>query len=391
MTLRPATVRRGLVERRGQVVILEGDETLISGIDGALGIRFDAERNDLAAITARFAAEGVDAPAILVLFTTFEDLGAGGPSYFVPLFNDTAGTGMGPIDQRAEFGVAALVGVVDLKQRSTHGQRLGADASHELAHRHLAYFPPVTPSSSTVAIDLLGRQRAHWHALLDSDGSLMGGHELRALGAGRFVVVSRNVRFSSLDLYALGLARPDEVGPFFFIAGGRTEGGAWIPGAAELPPGTVILGTEVALSIEEVVEAAGPRDSAGPEGSRMAVLFALLTRPGESATSTAVIAEAEAIDAARDEIGSTWETLTRGRGTLCTRLDGCPALETPDAGRKIEGGDSDCRCTQGARGEGAGHGAPALLLAIVLRAIPRRRRIRCRALGRSCGRSSRRG
>jgi hypothetical protein len=261
MELRPASTRRGLVTRQGEVFILEGDATLVSGIGGALGIRFDEERNDLAAITARFAAEATDEDAMLVLFTTFEDRGAGGPAYFVPLFNDVEGTGLGPIDQRAEFGVGALLAVINLKERSSHGDRIASNAAHELAHRHLAYFPPPMPESSTVAIEILGRQSAHWHALLHSDASLMGGHELREVAPDRFSVVSRYGRFSELDLYGLGLFTPDEVRPFFFVRNGRTEpGGAPIPEAAELAPGTIVVGERIELGIDDVIRAAGPRD-----------------------------------------------------------------------------------------------------------------------------------
>jgi hypothetical protein len=358
--------------KHGDVVVLEGDATLISELGGALGIRVDAERNDLAAITARIAAEAIDEDAVLVLFTTFDDRGAGGPAYFVPFFNDVLGTGMGEIDRRAEFGVEAFVGVANMKQRASHPQ-LELDAAHEIAHRHLAYFPPPMPRTSTAAVDILGRQSAHWHALLHSDASLMGGHELREVEPGRFTVVSRYARFSELDLYGLGLLAPEEVAPFFFVAGSP------IPEAAELEPGTMIEGRRIDLTIDDVVLAAGPRD---PGEKELRLVFALLTRPGESATSTSANAEAELIDLFRGELESEWIALTRSRGRLCTRLDGCLVPETPDAGMIIDPKTGDCGCAAvPSRGEGAGS-SPALLLVLLIVWI------RCRGRERSCGRSS---
>jgi hypothetical protein len=384
MELRAAVERRGLAAKQGEVVVLEGDASLISGTAGAYGIRFDEERNDLGAITAR-VAEAIDAPAVLVLFTTFDDRGAGGPAYFVPIYNDVNGTGMGPIDQRADFGAAELTAVVNLKQRGGHGDRLAADFVHEVAHRHLAYLPPLTPRSSTVAVEILGRQEAHWHALLSSDGSLLGGHELREIEAGRFQVVSRNVRLSPLDLYLLGLFDAGEVSPFFSVKDGRTDRGAPIPEAAELEAGAEITGTRIDLDADDVVRAAGPRD---PGDAEMRVVLALVTRPGESATSTAVAAEAAAIDALRPELELAWSSFTRDRGSLCTRLAGCLVPEAPDGGNMVVKPGSDCGCAAlpSARGEGAGHFGPALLLAFMLALRRAFVPLRCRAREPSCGR-----
>jgi hypothetical protein len=380
MNARPERSGRGLTVARGGVLIVEGDAELISGIGDQIGIRFDAERNDLEAVTARIA-ETSDPGGLLVLFTMFEDRGAAGPAYFVPLFNDTEGTGMGPIDRRAEFGVARYEGVVNLKRRLTHGDRILEAAVHELAHRHVAYLPPI--ASGTTAIDLLGRQGAHWHALLHSEGSLLGGHAFRPIGPDRFVVLERDVRLSSLDLYLLGLAAPAGVGPFFFIGGGSNEDGRPIPEAAELAPGVIVLGARIDLTVEDVLSSVGPRS---PGGAEQRLVFALITRPGEVATSTSVIEEAAAIDRLRGDIAAAWADHTGGRA--CTSTEDCalPDAGVDDRGRPGDRGGCGCRVLHDRRQrEGAGRArfAPALLLALGLMA---RTWLRCPGRGRSSDR-----
>jgi hypothetical protein len=224
--------------------------------------------------------------------------------------------------------------------------------------------------------------------MLHTDGSLMGGHELRPAGNG-FVVVARYVRLSELDLYGLGLFAPEEVRPFFVIGNARNENGSLIPAAAELVAGARITGSKIDLTIDDVIRAAGSRD---PGEAEMRAVFALVTRPNEAATSTAVIAEAQAIDALRSDLEAAWSSFTRSRGSLCTRLAGCLVSETPDAGVSIDKNGGDCGCAAVLRGEGAGHGAterivslaPALLLAIIVCVRPW---LRCRARGPSSDRS----
>lgn len=327
MELRPNTAARGLVARVGEVTVLEGDADLVSGAPGQYGLRFDEARNDLAAVVARLAAEGLDVPATLVLFTTFDDQAGGGPAYFVPISNDTEGTGLGPVDQRDLFGAHALEGVANMKRREGHlAERRLPLLVHELGHRHLAYLSAAPVAGSTVAPTLLGRQQAHWHAALDTGGSVLGGHGFVEGAPGRFTVTRVEGALSELDLYALGLMAAEEVQPTFFIEGARTEAGFQVPAEAQLAVGDVVLGTRAVLRIEQVVAALGPRARAAPETR---AVFALLTAPGEGAEAARV--EAEAVDALREELEAAWPTWTRGRGSLCTKVAGCEVTAV-DAG-----------------------------------------------------------
>ncbi len=313
-------------QRRGEVFIFEGNEEGISGLDDQLGLRFDEERNDLATLTRRAAQSGLDGPGLLVLFTTFDDRGAGGPAYFVPFFNETKGTGLGPLDQREAFGVQALEGLINMKRLESHDEaELIGIFIHEIAHRHLAYFTSFTPSGSTTAVSLLGRQGAHWRAAMHTQGSLLGGHDWLQIEPGCFVAHASNTGLSSLDLYALGLLPAAEVPPAFIIAAPTLASGAAHPQDAILQPGAVVRGARIDVPLDALVAEHGPR-AIDPEPLQLT--FVLLTRPGESATDAR--ATADKLDALRLRITEAWSDPTQGLGALrterCAPLD-CEAPE----------------------------------------------------------------
>lgn len=367
--LRPGVTTRGLVSRFGEVVVLEGDADLVSGADGQWGLRLDEDRNDVAAVCRRFAEQVADPAATLVLFTTFEDRGGGGPAYFVPIFDDTPGTGLGPLDQRDVFGVRGLEGFVNMKRLDDHEEEAQLPLLvHEVAHRHLAYLEVAPVDGATVAVPLLGRQQAHWHAALHTGGSVLGGHGFVESTPGTFVVARKNDALSGLDLYGLGLLEPDEVEAFFFVDGLRTLDGAPIPAEAQLELGTALRGERIALDAQDVVAALGRR----PRADRpMQVVFALLTAPGQAASSTTVRAEAARIDALRGALEQAWPDWTRGRGALCTRLSGCEGSSPIDAGSIDAGAPAPAHggCRSGLAGA---RGAPWLALLGLLAARRRR-------------------
>lgn len=316
----------------GEVAILEGEPALVSGVGTSLGLRFDEERNDLAAVTARYARDVGDRGGMLVLFTTFDDRGASGPAYFVPIFNDVLGTGLGVIDQRAEFHVSAIEAVINMKRLDEHaGDRALEVLAHEVAHRHLAYMEAEI-DSSTAAVPFYGRQHAHWRAALDTAGSIMGGYGWLETTRGRFVVTRSNDGFSELDLYGLGLREPSEVPPFFLILNARTEAGFALPDSAELTIGSRAVGDRIDLAIDDVIRALGRRRPPSPSGSDLDLTFALLTAPGEAATSTGALDAASRIDGLRRRFEAEWPRLTLGRGRVCTVIRGCLAEAPPDGG-----------------------------------------------------------
>src|SRR5262249_40462266 len=98
--------------------------------------------------------------------------------------------------------------------RSMHYPILG----QEFAHRWLAYLA-YTDGGGAKSLAMLGRDQAHWASTLDADASVMDGQRWVDDGDGTFTDVEAQSRYSSLDLYAMGLLAPSEVPPWFRIAG----------------------------------------------------------------------------------------------------------------------------------------------------------------------------
>lgn len=347
----------------GEVLIVEGDG-LVSGIGDFFGIRFDEDVNDLARLTARIAEEGADVDGLVVLFTTFQDRGAAGPAYHVPFYEDVAGTGDDDVDQRDAFGVERLTGIANLKRLDAHDDPV-AIFLHEVGHRHLAHLVADVGGSTTTA-PLLGRQQAHWHALLETNGSVLGGHAFVESQPGRFVVRERDVRYSDLDLYALGLIGAEEVEPFFFVADATNEAGFAIPAEAQLQPNTAVLGRRVDVTIDDVVRAVGPRDPPyGTAETELRVRFVLLTAPGEAATSSTALATAQTIETFRTSIGASYGSYVRDRGTICTSVAECTSAPKPPD-------DDGCSCSVNRKRRGRTAVAWFVLLFVGVRTLSRR-------------------
>lgn len=352
----------GQVRVVGQVAVIEGDALIVSGSTGALGLRFDEERNDVAAIVRRYAEQVADPPAVLVLFTSFNDLGGGGPAYAIPIQNRTPGLGFGPIDQRSIFGVEGLRSVANMKRPEDH-EALVPLLAHEIAHLDLAHLDLV-PGTTTATAVLLGRQRAHWAASLHTEGSVLEGYGYAEISPGTFVVNAKRSRFSELDLYGLGLLSPAEVRPFFRIDNAHVQSGARLPIAAELSIGDQVFGRRVDIDIAEVVRVNGPRPAL--ERKELWALFALVTAPGERWDDPGLDAKITAVDEARRAIEEAFPTLTRGRGTLRTTLPerADAGVEGSDAGSVTPPPASGCGCHSG--------GAPSWIFALAILAARRR-------------------
>ena len=80
--------------------------------------------------------------------------------------------------------------------------------AHEYGHRWMAYIdPPV----------LLTQDHAHWNFFLHTSGSVMGGNDIQDNGDGTFTTLAPRDFYSPLDLYLMGLLKPEEVPPTFLV------------------------------------------------------------------------------------------------------------------------------------------------------------------------------
>jgi hypothetical protein len=346
------TLQAPLLRPHADIHILEGDPSLISGDAPDFGLVLSQQRNDLAAITTRYTKEAADFPGTLIVFTQFDDQASPAPAYFVPIYNDTTGTGMDLIDRREMFGVTRLEGFINMRRLDDHGDKLLPRLLHEVAHRHLAYMKTQVPNSTT-SLDLTGREGGHWNAAFNSQGSLLEGYEWRESGIGRFVSVAKQDRLAPIDWYGLGLIDAQALDRLFFISDARVASGARLPDAADIPIGTVVTGTRTDFTGDDLVAALGPR----PFTPELRVAFLLLTAPGETASSTTVLATADRIDALRLELEQSWIAQTEGRGTLRTTTN--EAHNTLDATRKPSpkaptNGHGNCGCGLTAKHQTAG-------------------------------------
>lgn len=330
--------------RFGEVWILPGDAHTVSAAADGYGVRFDDTVNNLGAVVRRYVLEAGELPGVLVLFTTFQDQGSGGPAYYVPIWNEALGTGLGPVDQRGLFGTREVLGIANLKQPEGHGERVIPLLLHELGHLHLAYADLAVETSSG-PVSILGRQKAHWHAALHTEGSFLGGHGFRGQGEGRFVVIARDETYSQLDRYLLGLGPPPVLPELFFVAHARTESGATIPPDAQLPLGQVVIGTRVSIPLTAIENMLGPREPPVKDAPKVLhAAFALLTAPTETATDARVVGLAERLEALRPELERAYEDATGRLGYLDTRAPERPEIPRPDAGFFRDGIGDGCAC-----------------------------------------------
>jgi hypothetical protein len=184
---------------------------------------------------------------------------------------------------------------------------------HESGHRWLAtlLFKDAAGGSSD---SLLGRQRAHWSFFFDSDASFMEGNDIEDLGGGSFRTTAAVLRYSMLDLYAMGLVDASEVPPFFLVDGAT---GASQNRESAPRTGVSFTGQRHDLTVADIVAALGPRNPSARQATRLhRQAFVYVVGRGRTADSAAV--------AKLERFRAAWEpffaSATGGRMTLDTRL-----------------------------------------------------------------------
>jgi hypothetical protein len=186
--------------------------------------------------------------------------------------------------------------------------------AHETAHRWLARLQFLDADRRT-SDALLGRQRAHWSFFMDSDGSVMEGNEIQALSGGQFRTATTSEKFSRLDLYAMGLATPDEVPAWFYIDAPMSS-----HDREDRPEsGVTITGTRRDVLIQDVIGAMGPRVPAAadsPRAIRQAHIY--ITRTDNSSFLREL--DLRNLARIREEFGAFFSRATENRMTVRTAL-----------------------------------------------------------------------
>jgi hypothetical protein len=165
----------------------------------------------------------------LILFTNFEsnlDL-VGVLAFAINVQNDVLGIGnpnraeiFPKFDHTAEYGsqgrLKSFLTMKNLKVweddplENTFGPATSTLSvlTHEFGHTWIAFIdPPV----------LLTQDRAHWNFFLHTSGSLLGGNDIQDNGDGSFVTLAPKNIYSPLDLYLMGLLKPEDVPPTFLV------------------------------------------------------------------------------------------------------------------------------------------------------------------------------
>jgi hypothetical protein len=329
----PADLQHGAVEQLGEVVILEGDSTIVSDDgSGGFAVAIDMTTQNPVDITNRFYSVYPDEFDEIVVFTNFRDGGnPGALAYEVQVQNDVDGIGRAMLAQQQVWGsptnLYAFVNMMWIDQYQKYDGLALTDArsllyptlGQEFAHRWLATLR-YQDGQGRVSSALLGRAAAHWATTLQADASVMDGQRWVDNGDGTFTDVEQNARYSPLDLYGMGLLPPEKVPPWFLlhdavdVHSGAAIDPTQIPGV-----GTKVKARREDITIAQVIAGSGARKpsfAASPKQFRVA--FVLVTRPGERAVD--VQDKALLLESVRKRWEAAFATFTGGAGSMCTQV-----------------------------------------------------------------------
>ncbi|HEX9983312.1 MAG TPA: hypothetical protein VGF69_08610 [Thermoanaerobaculia bacterium] len=168
---------------------------------------------------------------------------------------------------------------------------------HELGHRWLLHVDIMEDGQPKRSLNPLGAHPAQYvHTpapyvvFSNDDSSVMGGATFADNGNGTFRSPDYSAySYSYLDLYLMGLIPASDVKPWFYIAGSNPAlGGAYYP-----PQARTFSGTRKDVTVQQVIDAMGPRKPAWPDTQRkFRVLTVLMTDPSRQATPTELAAVA---------------------------------------------------------------------------------------------------
>jgi hypothetical protein len=310
-------------------VDLSGASARTGGGAQAVGERFSNETElDTVSASKRFYQTHGDNFDQLIFWSDTTVVSGGTFAFESSVANEVRGIGMQVFDNSRDYGSSGgrLRSFVVMDRLGKYPDNpasivLGENSTlsvmgQEVGHRWLAFlrFRDTNGQSST---QLLGRDNAHWSFFMDSDASVMEGNDIEDLGGGSFRTVGAVKRYSRLDMYAMGLATPDEVSRFFYVdspiniqpsAKTRESGPA---------TGVTFNGTRRDVLIQDVIDAMGARTPTAAESPRVfRQAFIYIVSPGNSSRATDV----QKLDRIRREWVTFFNQATEGRMTSVTSL-----------------------------------------------------------------------
>jgi MYXO-CTERM domain-containing protein len=363
-------------------------------------------------IVPLYDATGSKRPDVISLWTTFKMDKNAVETLFDPIGNDVTGIGLEDDyggDGTMKSSAAPLRAILlhnDFTELDARAKLQNAPTEQfakyifllELSHVWGPALRVPTDATHTDADELIGFP-FHWSFWMDASGSPAGGNAWKDNGDGTFTTsgqLPKDVKYSMLDLYMMGLAEPSEVQPFGVLEGATPPAGVTDPfthgayskesfpwfGAAPF----TVKATRRALTIDDVIAANGART---PARSSSTLNVGIVLVVGKDTTDDARASLETAFDPIADSLVPAFHDATSGRGeiALATHVDDPAPVTDADAGAD-EGGtagshetttttQSGCSVTSGSpgepRGDGTGALAPAALALIVLAARRKRR------------------
>ncbi|HEX8408069.1 MAG TPA: hypothetical protein VF883_04355 [Thermoanaerobaculia bacterium] len=187
---------------------------------------------------------------------------------------------------------------------------------HEFGHRWLYYFSIRENGQTTRALNpVTPHPAAYVHTAAAfpvygaEESSAMGGGFFTPRGDGTYRAHAANMGYSWHDLYLMGLASPEEVQPWFYLAGTTLPKEYWPE------EGAVASGERRDVQISQITDVHGPRvPSASLAQKKFKVLFVLVTEDGTEATE----AEVAKLNEWRAVMERNFARATGGRATLTT-------------------------------------------------------------------------
>jgi MYXO-CTERM domain-containing protein len=281
----------------------------------------------------KFAAEAGAKPEVLSVWSNFPMNGGAVSTIFVPYANDVAGIGLDPAGSPKPPLRAALLhnDVTQLAKRAATAGAPSVDGFArylfllELSH----LWGPALRFPADAANGLTGKELIgfpfHWSFWMDAGGSIAGGNRWKDNGDGTYTVIPQKpgeMKYTTLDLYAMGLAQKSEVSPFGVLyeavvpptvkdpygGGIKPESFPWFGST----PFTVSAKRKT-VTIDDVVKSNGVRAPA--------------TAPGELSLGIVLLVAKGTTDAQRQALEETFTPIandlvpafhdaTGGRGTL---------------------------------------------------------------------------
>ena len=267
-----------------------------------------------AVVAREYYATHPDNYDFLVIFSDFEFETDGAAAFHLGVSNAIEGIGL-PIFSNTElFGSdGELKGYIDMANidryvsSSLDVNRAATDGSFDSALKTLAHETLHQWAAHTQIEDFQGRDNGHWNFFLDTEGSIEYGHDWRDNGNGTFTAEAARNKFSSLDLYLMGLVSSEEVADMFVIEPETNEFSK-----SDLPsPGITVSGTRKDYTMHDFLSVHGTRSPTIEKSDKIFKYGFIYLTSGQESSEVVNIGKINNIQRAYED---RFAILTGGRG-----------------------------------------------------------------------------